>query len=69
MGIAFSLSKWAIAQIDKRRRAFLWAGTVSVSGGKCRVTWPTFCRPTVLGGLGVTDLRYFDALRLRWEWL
>lgn len=27
------------------------------------MAWPIVCRPTDLGGLGVTDLR------LRWEWL
>jgi len=68
--IACCLSQWAITQIDKRRQAFLWAGTNTVSGGKCKVAWPIVCRPTDLGGLGVLDLRFFGfALRLRWEWL
>lgn len=70
ISIAVSLSQWAIDQIDRRRRAFLWAGTQSVSGGKCKVAWTTVCRPTSLGGLGVLDLRFFGyAFRLRWEWL
>jgi len=70
LSIACCLSQWVIQQIDKRRRAFPWAGTDSVSGGKCKVAWPVVCRPTGLGGLGVTDLRFFGlALRLRWEWL
>lgn len=70
ISIACYLSAWAVNQIDKRRRAFLWAGTESVSGGKCKVAWTVVCRPTCLGGLGVIDLRYFGfALRLRWEWL
>jgi len=70
LSIACCLSDWAIKQIDKRRRAFLWAGSESVLGGKCRVAWPTVCRPTGLGGLGVLDLCFFGyALRLRWEWL
>jgi hypothetical protein len=57
-------------QIDKRQRAFLWAGTESISRGKCKVAWTTVCRPTCLGGLGILDLRFFGfALRLRWEWL
>lgn len=39
-------------------------------GGKCKVAWPSVCRPTELGGLGILDLRFFGfALRLRWEWL
>lgn len=70
ISIACCLSGWAINQIDKRRRAFLWAGCDSVSGGKCKVAWPIVCRPTGLGGLGVLDLLFFGfALRLRWEWL
>jgi hypothetical protein len=70
MSIACCLSAWAISQIDKRRRAFLWSGSVTTSGGKCKVAWPSVCRPTELGGLGILDLRFFGfALRLRWEWL
>lgn len=69
LSIACCLSSWAIEQIDKRRRAFIWAGAESCSGGKCRVAWPTVCRPTELRGLGVIDLRFGYALRLRWEWL
>ena len=70
LSIACCLSKWAVDQIDKRRRAFLWAGSSSVAGGKCKVAWPIVCRPSGLGGLGVLDLRFFGfALRLRWEWL
>lgn len=64
LSIACCLSPWAIMQIDKRRRAFLWAGAVSTAGGKRKVAWPTVCRPTSLGGLGVVDLRFFGfALR------
>lgn len=64
------LSDWAISQIDKRRRAFLWEGMDSVLGGRCKVAWRSVCRPTSLGGLGVLDLRFFGyALRLHWEWL
>lgn len=70
LSIACCLSQWAIGQIDKRRRAFIWAGAETTNGGKCKVAWTTVCRPTCLGGLGVLDLRYFGfALRLRWEWL
>ena len=70
LSIACCLSQWAIKQIDKRRRAFLWAGTESCTGGKCKVAWPIVCRPTDFGGLGVLDLRFFGfVLRLRWEWL
>lgn len=70
VSIACSLSSGAIDQIDKRRRAFIWTGNATCTGAKCRVAWPTVCRPTELGGLGVIDLRFFGlALRLRWEWL
>ena len=70
ISITCCLSSWAISQIDKRRRVFLWSGNDTISGGKCRLVWETVCRPTSLGGLGILDLRYFGyALRLRWEWL
>jgi hypothetical protein len=40
------------------------------SRGMCKVAWPSVCRPTTIGGLGVLDLQFFGlALRLRWEWL
>jgi hypothetical protein len=41
MSIACCLSAWAVNQIDKRRRAFLWAGAESTTGGKCKVAWTT----------------------------
>jgi len=44
ISIACCLSNLAIAQIDKRRRAFLWAGAESVVAGHCKVAWPTVCR-------------------------
>jgi len=67
--IALCLSTWAIEMIDKLRRAFIWAGTDTVAGGKCKVAWLKVCRPKVLGGLGVTDLRKAEvALRVRWVW-
>lgn len=70
ISIASCLSTWALAQIDRRRRAFLWSGAAVTTGGKCKVAWPIIYRPTDLGGLGFLDLRFFGfALRLRWEWL
>ena len=60
---------WAIRQIDKRRWAFLWCGTDSVVGGKCKIAWPIVCTPKCYGGLGLPDIRVLGfALRLRWEW-
>lgn len=65
ISIACCLSAWAIQQIDKRRRAFLWCGAEVVTGGKCKLAWTITCMPTSLGGLGVHDLRFFGmALRL-----
>jgi hypothetical protein len=32
------------------------------------VAWETVCKPTNLGGLGVTDLKLY-ALQARWLWL
>jgi hypothetical protein len=66
---AHSLSAWAIEQIDKLRRAWLWAARDTCTPGQCRVAWKLVCRPRDLGGLGVLDLQRFNnALRLRWLW-
>jgi hypothetical protein len=70
MSISCCLSAWALKQIDKYRRAFLWLGSLSTAASKCKVAWPLVCRPSNLGGLGVLDLKIFGfALRLHWEWL
>jgi hypothetical protein len=66
MSIALCLSPWALDSIDKLRRAFLWCGSDTVGGGKCKVAWEIVCRPKDLGGLGVSDLRRTGiALRVR----
>jgi hypothetical protein len=63
-------SGWAIREIDRRRRAFLWAGADTVSSRRSKVAWPLVCAPKDHGGLGIPDLRILGfALRLRWEWL
>nr|XP_051196924.1 uncharacterized protein LOC127310280 [Lolium perenne] len=36
---AHPLSAWAIAQIDKLRRAWLWAARDTCTPGQCRVAW------------------------------
>jgi hypothetical protein len=70
ISICCCLSVWAIREIDKRRRAFLWAGTETVSGGRCKVAWALACAPKEHGRLGIPDLRVLGlTLRLRWEWL
>jgi hypothetical protein len=67
--IAICLSPWAINAIDKLHRAFIWAGTDAMAGGKCKVAWPVVTRPRDLGGLGISDLRRTGiTLRVRWIW-
>lgn len=58
IAICCALSPWAIGEIDRRRRAFLWAGTDTIAGGRCRIAWPVVCSPRDLGGLGLPDLRF-----------
>lgn len=41
--IAIGLSPWAVQQIDKRRRAFIWCGDLTVVGGKCKGLQTTWC--------------------------
>jgi hypothetical protein len=70
MLMADQLPAWAIEDIDRIRRKFLWAGSDSSVRGKCLVAWPTVCLLTIHGGLGVQNLKLASfALRTRWLWL
>ena len=53
--IAVCLSPWAVGEIDKRRRTFLWSGSDHVAGGLCRFAWQVACRTKELGALRDTD--------------
>jgi hypothetical protein len=58
-----------IKNFDKVRRSFLWAGNQQLHDGKCKVSWARLQRPIKRGGLGITNLEFFNrALRLRWLW-
>jgi hypothetical protein len=70
--IATTISPWVIDRIDKRRRAFLWKGAATVSGGAMspRVAEGLQTTGTGRGGLGFPNLEFMGyALKLRWLWL
>ncbi|KAM0856922.1 hypothetical protein ACQ4PT_048824 [Festuca glaucescens] len=61
--------KWLHKQLDKLRRAFFWAASDKVSGGKSLGNWKTVCLPKSLGGLGIPDLQMQNiSLTVRWLW-
>lgn len=55
-------------EIDSICRKFFWAGNDNSVHGKCMVAWEIVCRPTELGGLGVSDLRLAGYTLQTW-WL
>ncbi|XP_044452145.1 uncharacterized protein [Triticum aestivum] len=54
---AMLLPAGTILEIDKRCRAFFWAGDDTVNGGQCKVAWDEVCAPICKGGLGFRCLR------------
>jgi hypothetical protein len=46
-----------LEKIDKRRRAFFWAGHEICSGAQCLVAWEKTCTPKNNAGLGVKNLK------------
>lgn len=70
VSIVLALPPWAIKALDKLMMTFFWQGTAIVAAGQCTVAWQKVCRPTVLGGLGIPNLKLRGlALRIRLEWL
>ena len=68
--LAENLPIWARKEIDAICRKFFWAGSDQSIRGKCMVAWPEVCRPTQLGGLGISDLKLTSyALQTKWLWL
>jgi hypothetical protein len=64
---AENLPPWARREIDAIYRKFLWVGKDTSVCGKCMVAWEAICKPTELGGLGITDLKLAGfALQTRW---
>ena len=61
-----------LQNIDKLERVFLWSGSDTTSGAKCKVNCYVVSWPLAYGGLGVLNTNKFArALRLRWplyEW-
>jgi len=55
--MAENLPPWVAKEIDSICRKFFWSGTDQSVRGRCMVAWKTCCRPTHLGGLGISDLR------------
>jgi hypothetical protein len=61
------LPQWAIKEINRKCRGFLWKGQEEVNGGHCLVAWKAVCMPHENGGLGIKNINYFGkALRLKW---
>lgn len=70
LAMAIDFPQWALKEVEKIQRGYLWRGCKEAHGGHCLVAWDTVCHPIELGGLGISNLRNLGwALRVRWLWL
>jgi hypothetical protein len=53
---ALPIPPGVIAQVNQRRRAFLWNGDRTLSGAQSLVAWERVCWTRENGGLGIKDL-------------
>ncbi|GJM97308.1 hypothetical protein PR202_ga14227 [Eleusine coracana subsp. coracana] len=53
---ALPLPQGIQAQLDSRRRGFLWTSTDKVSGAQCLVAWERVWQPKEAGGIGIKQL-------------
>lgn len=64
------LPAWAINEIEKKCRGFLWKGDEDAAGSCSLVAWEKLCLSIEQGGLGIRNLCLMGiALRTRWIWL
>lgn len=57
---ALRVPKEILKLIDNKRKQFLWAGNVELTGGKCKVIWIRAVRSKKRGGLGILYLGKFS---------
>lgn len=48
--------KWFYNEVDKRKRAYFWAGQKTTNGAKYKVAWEVVCRPIEEGGLNIKNI-------------
>jgi len=53
---ALAIAPDVLAQIDKKRRSFLWSGSAKNTGAKSLIAWDHVCDTKDRGGLGLKDL-------------
>ncbi|CAN6202116.1 unnamed protein product [Urochloa humidicola] len=54
---AVLLPAGTVDALERRRRAFLWAGNQHATGAQCLVAWERVCLPKTDGGLGIRQLK------------